>query len=179
MTGRRVWLTWTTGVFAAVLAAIAYSGLSCGKPSDESAIRALLQESVARAEKRNVSGLMEFFAPDYVDFEGRDPAGTLRLITDYLDRYRGIVIHLLSARVGNVGPEGRVSVECEVSLSHGAVEVLRKLIRYTGEYYRFRFDLRKTGRAEWRFTYTEWQSIGLAELFPESLAVLKKLFPGL
>jgi hypothetical protein len=122
---------------------------------------------------------MEFFAPDYEDFSGRDPAGTLRLITDYLDRYRGIVIHLLSARVGDVGPDGRASVECEVSLSHGAAEVLRKLIRYSGEYYRFRIDLRKSERGEWRFTYAEWQSIGLAGLFPESLDILKKLFPGL
>ncbi len=164
---------------AAVLAAIGFSVPACGRPSDESAIRALLEASVARAEKKDARGLMEFFAPDYVDFEGRDPAGTLRLVTEYLDRYRGIVIHLLGARVGDVGPDGRASVECEISLSHGAAEVLRKLIRYTGEYYRFRFDLRKTGPGEWRFIRAEWQSIGLAELFPESLAVLKELFPGL
>ncbi|MGB8959378.1 MAG: hypothetical protein WCC00_10275 [Candidatus Aminicenantales bacterium] len=175
MTGRMIRLT----AAAAVLAAVILSGQACGKPSDESAVRALLEESVARAEKKDARGLMEFFAPEYVDFEGRDPAGTLSLITDYLDRYRGIVIHLLGARVGDVGADGRASVECEVSLSHGAAEVLRKLIRFTGEYYRFRFDLRKAGRGEWRFTYAEWQSIGLTELFPESLAVLKKLFPGL
>ena len=175
MTERMIRLT----AAASILAAVVLLGQACGKPSDESAIRALLEESVARAEKKDARGLMQSFAPDYVDFEGRDTAGTLRLITDYLDRYQGIVIHLLGARVGDVGPDGRASVECEVSLSHGAAEVLRKLIRYTGEYYRFRFDLRKTGRAEWRFTYAEWQSIGLTELFPESLAVLKKLFPGL
>jgi hypothetical protein len=175
MTGRRARIT----AAAAVLAAVVLSVLACGKPSDESAIRALLEESVARAEKKDPGGLMEFFAADYVDFQGRDRAGTLRLITDYLDRYRGVVIHLLGVRVGAVGPDGRASIDCEVSLSHGAAEVLRRLIRYTGEYYRFRFDLRKTGPAEWRFTFAEWQSIGLGELFPESLDVLKKLFPGL
>jgi len=164
---------------AAVLAAIVLSALACGKPSDESAIRALLEESVARAEKKDPEGLMEFFAADYVDFQGRDRAATLRLVTDYLDRYRGVVIHLLGVRIGAVGPDGRASVDCEVSLSHGAAEVLRRLIRSTGEYYRFRFDVRKTGPAEWRFSFAEWQSIGLAELLPESLDVLKKLFPGL
>ncbi|HMA54168.1 MAG TPA: hypothetical protein VKT17_06875 [Acidobacteriota bacterium] len=164
---------------ASVLAAVVLWAPACGKPSDESAIRARLRESVARAEKKDVRGLMEFFAPDYTDFEGRDRTGTLRLITEYLDQYRGVVIHLLGARVGDVGPDGRASVECEVSLSHGAAEVLRKLIRYTGEYYRFRIELRRSGRAEWLFTYAEWRSIGLAELFPESLDILKKLFPGL
>ncbi len=30
-----------------------------------------------------------------------------------------------------------------------------------------------------RFTYAEWESIGLSELFPESLEILRKLFPNL
>ena len=175
MTGRPFRMT----AAVAALAVIVFSASACGKPSDESTIRAMLRESVARAEKKDARGLMELFAPDYVDFEGRDPAGTLRLVTDYLDRYRGIVIHLLSARLGEIAPDGLASVECEISLSHGAAEVLRKLIRYTGEYYRFRFDLRRSGPGTWRFTYAEWQSISLTDLFPESLAVLKKLFPGL
>jgi hypothetical protein len=166
-------------VAIAVLAAAGAFGQACGKPSDEVRIREVLKETVKRAEKRDVPGMMESFAPDYADFEGRDAAATLRLVTEYLDRYRGVVIHLLGARVGDIEPEGRASVECEVSLSHGAAEVLRKLIRYTGEYYRFRIDLRKAGPADWRFTYAEWRSIGLTEVFPESLAILKELFPGL
>ena len=122
---------------------------------------------------------MELFAPDYRDFQGRDAAGTLDLVTDYLDHYRGVVIHLLGVRTGGIDPRGTASVECDVSLSPGAAEVLRKLIRYTGEYYRFKVDLRKTGPGAWRFTYAEWESLGLAELFPESLDLLKELFPGL
>ncbi len=164
---------------AAALAAGGILALACGASSDETRIRALLEESVARAEKKDAAGLMEFFAPDYVDFEGRDAAATLRLITGYLDRYRGIVIHLLGVRVGEVETDGRASVECEISLSHGAVEVLRKLIRYSGEYYHFRIDVQKTGPKEWRFTSAEWRSVGLTELFPESLDILRKLFPGL
>ncbi len=162
---------------AAALAASGILAMACGAASDETRIRALLDESVSRAEKNGAAGLMELFSPDYVDFQGRDTAGTLRLITDYLDRYRGIVIHLLGVRVGPVGTDGRASVECDVSLSHGAAEVLRKLIRYAGESYRFRIDVQKTRPKEWRFTSAEWRSIGLAELFPESLDILRKLFP--
>jgi hypothetical protein len=152
---------------------------ACVRPSEEARIRGVLKEALARAEKRDPAALMELFAPDYRDFQGRDSDGTLRLVTDYLDRYNGVVLHLLGARVGEPGTDGLVTVECEIVMSHGAAEVLRKLIRFTGEYYRFRIDLRKTEAAAWRFVYAEWESIGLGELFPESSEILRKLFPGL
>lgn len=152
---------------------------ACGRPSEEARIKEFLKGSIALAEKRDISSLTDRFAPEYEDFEGRDIEGTVRLVTDYLDGYRGVVIHLLGARVGEVGPDGRASVECEVSLSHGAAELLRKLIRYTGEYYRFRFELARSPRGDWRFAYAEWRSIGIIDLFPESLEILKELFPGL
>jgi hypothetical protein len=163
---------------AALAAAVAFAQ-ACGKPSEEVRIRELLKEAVRRAEKKDIARLEGLFAPGYADFEGRDTNGTIRLVTDHLDRYRGVVIHLLGARVGDIDPDGLASVECEVSLSHGAAEVLRKLIRYAGEYYRFRIDLRKDGPSGWRFTYAEWRPIGLTEVFPESLAILKELFPDL
>lgn len=164
---------------ALTVAAVSFLPTSCGTPSEEARIRAFLKGSVALAEKREVRALMGLFAPEYEDFEGRDIEGTVRLITDYLDGFRGVVIHLLGARVGTVGQDGRASVECEVSLSHGAAEVLRKLIRYSGEYYHFRFDLVRSDQGEWRYAYAEWRSIGLVDLFPESLEILRKLFPGL
>jgi len=164
---------------AAALALTAVLSASCGKPSDESRIRALLERAVALAEKKDAAGLRGLFAPDYRDFQGRDAAGALGLITGYLDRFSGIVIHLLAVRVGEAGPDGPTPVECEVSLSHGAAEVFRRLIRYSGEYYGFRIDVRRDEAGEWRFAAAEWQSIGLAGLSPEALAVLKELFPGL
>jgi hypothetical protein len=164
---------------ALALAVVCLLPAGCGTPSEEARVKEFLKKSVALAEKREVGALMENFSPDYSDFEGRDKAGAERLIGDYLGRFRGIVIHLLSSRVDEPGPDGRVAVECEMSFSHGAAEVLRKLIRYTGEYYRFRFDLDKTGKGEWRFAYAEWQSVDLLDLFPESREILRKLFPDL
>jgi hypothetical protein len=164
---------------ALALAVVCLLPAGCGTPSDEARVKEFLKKSVALAEKREVGAMMENFSPDYSDFEGRDKAGAERLIGDYLGRFRGIVIHLLSSRVDEPGPDGRVAVECEMSFSHGAAEVLRKLIRYTGEYYRFRFDLDKAGKGEWRFAYAEWQSVDLLDLFPESREILRKLFPDL
>ena len=168
-----------TRLGALALAVVCLLPAGCGTPSEEARVKEFLRKSVALAEKREVGALMESFLPDYSDFEGRDKAGAERLIGDYLGRFRGIVIHLLSSRVDEPGPDGRVAVECEMSFSHGAAEVLRKLIRYTGEYYRFRFDLDKTGKGEWRFAYAEWQSVDLLDLFPESREILRKLFPDL
>jgi hypothetical protein len=164
---------------ALALAVVCLLPAGCGTPSEEARVKEFLKKSVALAEKMEVGALMERFSPEYSDFEGRDKAGTERLIGDYLGRFRGIVIHLLSARADGPGPDGRVAVECEMSFSHGAAEVLRKLIRYTGEYYRFRFDLDKTGKGEWRFAYAEWQPVDLLDLFPESREILRKLFPDL
>ena len=168
-----------TRLGALALAVVCLLPAGCGTPSEEARVKEFLRKSVALAEKREVGALMENFSPDYSDFEERDKAGTERLIGDYLGRFRGIVIHLLSARADGPGPDGRVAVECEMSFSHGAAEVLRKLIRYTGEYYRFRFDLDKTGKGEWRFAYAEWQPVDLLDLFPESQEILRKLFPDL
>jgi hypothetical protein len=162
------------GIILAVILA-----LSCGAPTEESRIRALVKDAAARAEKRDVAGLMRLFAADYRDFQGRDTAGTERLVGDYLGRYRSVIIHPLGIRIGAVDADGTASLECEIVLSHGAAEVLRKLIRVVGEYYRFRMDVRRTGPGEWRFTSAAWESIGLEELFPESLRVLRELFPGL
>ena len=165
------------GVLAALaLAALAAVSTACGPPSEEGRIRSLLKKAAALAEKKDLDALKELFAPDYEDFQGRDVNGTARLVSGYLDRYRSVVIHLLGARVGQPGPDGRASVEFEVSLSHGAAEVLRRLMRYSGEYYRFEVEVRKDGR-DWRFVAAEWSSIGLAELLPESLDILKELFP--
>jgi hypothetical protein len=152
---------------------------SCGRASEEIRIRELLERAAARAEKRDIAGLAGLFAADYRDFEGRDKDGTVRLVTDYLDRYRGVVVHVLGVHPGAIGPDGRAEVTCEVALSHGAAEVLRKLVRIGSEYYRFQFDLRKDAAGEWRFAYAAWESIALSDLLPESLDILRKLFPDL
>lgn len=170
------------GIRAAVavgLAAACFVAAWCAKPSEETRIRALLERAAELAEDRDVPGLAELFLDDYADFERRDKDGTVRLVTDHLSRYRGVVIHVLGVRVDAIGPDGRADVGCEIALSHGAAEVLRRLIRVGSEYYRFGFELRKDAAGEWRFAYAEWEEIGLGELLPESLEILRKLFPEL
>ncbi|MCK7480498.1 MAG: DUF2207 domain-containing protein [Candidatus Moduliflexus flocculans] len=77
---------------------------ACGRPSAEARIREVLKESAARAETRDLAGFMDFLSDDYIDGEGRDKAGAERLLSGYLDRFRGIVVHVLGARVADAGP---------------------------------------------------------------------------
>lgn len=152
---------------------------ACGGPSEEDRIREVIKKAAARAEKRDIEGLMRFLAADYEDGKGRDREATARLVAGYLERYRGVVVHALGTRVGEIAPDGRAAVEFEIALSHGAAEMLRKLIRWSGETYRFEAEVRKDEQGEWRLVYADWDEIALTGLFQESLAVLKELFPGL
>jgi hypothetical protein len=166
------------GVLAALLAAVAVAA-GCGGTSEEDRVRETVAKAAARAEKRDLEGLGRFLDAGFTDGEGRDKAGLLELVSGYLERRRGVVVHVLGCRVLEVDPAGRASVEFEVSLSHGAAEVLRKLIRWSGTYYRFSAGLVRDPAGEWRFAAAAWEEIPLTDLFPESLAVLKELFPDL
>ena len=52
------------------------------------------------------------------------------MIEEYFSRYRGIVIHVLASRIVVDGP-GSASLETDVSLSSGAAQAFRKLIRFS------------------------------------------------
>jgi hypothetical protein len=159
---------------AAVLLAMAAA--ACRPPSEEARLRDFLKGTVALAEKKDLTALMALLADDYSDFEGRDKAATEALVRDYFRR-GGIVVHLLCVRVESLDPTGEPSVEAEVLMSSGAAEVFRKLIRYAGDCYRFRFRLRRAPPSSWQLVSAAWESVPLTDLLPESLAVLKKLFP--
>jgi len=159
---------------AAQLAAVFI--ISCGPSSEEARLRAFLKETVAMAEKRDLAGVMARLADDYSDFEGRDKTATEALVRDYF-RETGIVIHLLGLRLRPGGPAGETIVETEAFLSSGAAEVFRKLVRLAGECYRFELHLAKASPYGWQIVWARWEAVPFSDLFPESLAMLKKLFP--
>jgi hypothetical protein len=160
------------------LAAAAAAGFGCRPPSEESRIREFVKETTAQAEKGHLDAVMDCLAEDYRDFEGRDKAATESLIRDYLGR-GGIVIHLLGVRIETIDSEGKASVRAEAMLSAGAAEMFRRLIRYAGECYRFDIGLRKGPQGNWLVESAAWEEVALTDLFPESLKILKQLFPDL
>ena len=159
-------------------AAAALALLACCSPAtDEARIARLMNRVGTLAEKRDLPGLMSCLTEDYADFEGRDRPATETLVADHFRRRYGIVVHVLHARVGEVRMDGTASVQADVVLSSGAAEILRRVVRFAGEFYRFDLGLRKTPEG-WKIARAEWAPASAEGLFPESLPVLRKLFPG-
>ncbi len=149
----------------------------CSSGSEEARIARLMDRIGSLAEKRDLPGLLSHLTDDYADFEGRDRAATEALVAEHYRRRFGIVVHLLHTEIGDIRPGGTVVVEADVVLSSGGAELLRKIVPFAGEFYRFRLDLRRAGD-DWRVAGAEWALSSANGLFPESRPVLRDLFPG-
>jgi hypothetical protein len=149
---------------------------SCRAKTETENIAALVADLAVKAEKKDAAGLIANLAGDYLDFEKRDLAQTTAIIEEYFSRYRGIVIHVLSSRIV-IEDARNAAVEIDVSLSSGAAQAFRKLIRFSGENYRFACRLRKGDR--WLITAAKWEYMAVEGLFPESIKILRELFPNL
>jgi hypothetical protein len=148
----------------------------CRAKTDKEIIAAVIADMAARVEKRDTAGLLAHLDPGYRDFEGRDRSQTEAMIGEYFSRYRGIVIQVLASRIALESPR-QATVETDVALYSGAASAFKKLVGFSGENYRFSCRLRKNGA--WRVSDARWEYIPLAGLFPESLKVLRELFPDL
>lgn len=148
---------------------------SCREKRDEELIADLIGNLGKLAEKRDVDGLMSSLSENYSDFAGRDKSKTRLLVENYFKRYRGIVVHVLSTRIDKISGD-EANIQTEMAFSSGAAEVLRKLVRASLDNYRFHFTLIKK-KGEWQIQFADWTYINLNELYPESLSLLKKIFP--
>ena len=150
--------------------------VSCRQKTETEIIAALMAELAVQVEKRDATGLIAHLAESYNDFEGRDRARTAAMVEEYFSRFRGVVVKVLSSRV-EIKSTLNAEVETDVAFYSGAASAFRKLIGFSGENYRFRFAMRKTGT--WMIQTAQWEYIPLSGLFPESLQILRGLFPDL
>ncbi len=151
------------------------AGLSCRQRTEEDIVLDVVDSLTRLAEKRDLEGIMAFFAADFRDFEGRSKEGLRALLSNYFTGRAGLVLHTLSKRM--IGLEdGQAELEADVALSSGGAVALRRLVRVSPDITRLRIGFIKVGD-EWRISYAEWSPISLTELLPESVIALKKLFP--
>ncbi len=148
----------------------------CREKTEEELILKFMEEIGRCAEEKNIEGIMVHLAEDYSDFEGRNRWQTKEMVNDYFRQYQGIVVHLLSSRIEKLNIPQAI-VESEVALSSGAATVFRKLVRFSTENYRLTINLDKCS-GQWKIQHAEWRYITIDELYPESVSILKKLFPG-
>ncbi len=149
---------------------------ACSQKTDEDRIRELMKEVGEHVENKDLKGLLDLLDDDYSDFHGRNKGQTEGMVQTYFNQFRGIVLHILHTRIDEIESQ-EASIQCDVALSSGAARTFRKLIRASTDNYRFRIKLTKK-EDRWLIRYAEWTYIGLDELFPESLSILKKIFSG-
>jgi ketosteroid isomerase-like protein len=155
---------------------IAALSFSCRAKTDVEIIAAVIDDMAARMEKKDTTGLVAHLTEDYRDFEGRDRLQTTAMVEEYFTRYRGIKIKLLASRV-TLGAAGSAVAETDVALYSGLASALRKAVGFSSDNYRLSCLFRKED--EWRVSEARWEYIQLDGLFPESLKILKELFPDL
>lgn len=147
---------------------------ACGPKTDEDQIRELMHEASRHIEKKDISSLMDLLSDDYSDFRERDKDQTREMVQTYFDQFRGIVVHLLHTQIDEIDPPEAV-IQTDAALSSGAAKALRRLVPVSTDNYRFHIALIKK-QDLWRIRYAEWKHIGIEDMFPESLSILKKLF---
>jgi hypothetical protein len=172
-------LTRETKAVSAILCSLALLFVfgSCSKKSEEDVILDLMDEVGEYVENKDIDSLLVYFAEDYEDFEGRDKGQTRAMIRQYFQDFHGIVSHVLSTHVEDLSPLD-ASIQTDVLVSSGGAKLFRKLVKYAGDYYRVKAKLVKR-EGMWRLQYAEWSYVSLEELFPESVSILKKIFPNI
>jgi ketosteroid isomerase-like protein len=154
-----------------IMAALPFS---CRERTTQEEIAAVLDDMAARVENKDADGLVAHLADDYRDGEGRDRSDTKTLAEGYFSRFRGIKIRLLSSRI-TVGADGSAEAQADVSFFSGVASALRKAVGFSGENYRVTCSFRK--QDAWKMTEASWVYVPLDGLFPESLDILRGLFP--
>ncbi|MBN1271140.1 MAG: hypothetical protein JXB26_02620 [Candidatus Aminicenantes bacterium] len=151
---------------------------SCGGgKTEEERLVECIREMGRMAEKKDIDGIMTYIAEDYQDHQGRDWMRTEEMIKDYFMTYRGIAVSMLGIQVVSFLPEEAVA-RTEVALSSGPAKVFRKLLKYSTDIYRIEMEMIQEGEY-WQVRSARWHYIGLEEILPESLSVLRKLFPDI
>jgi hypothetical protein len=128
-------------------------------------------------EQKDAESLMMFVAEDYRDFWGRNKRETEEIAKHYFLEYQGIITHVLSTKVDEIVID-EASIQTDVLVSSGGAQLFRKFVKFAGDYYRVNARLVKRDET-WLLQYAEWTYISLDGLFPESVSLLKKIFPNI
>jgi hypothetical protein len=159
-----------------LLLAVPFLFFQCRRKTNEEMVAAVIDDMAGRVEKRDAAGLVAHLAGNYADFEGRDRAATQAMAEDYFKRYRGIKAKVLSSRIA-MGEGGTATAEIDVAFYSGVASALRKAVGFSTDNYRVSCTFRK--EKTWQVAGARWEYVPVDGLFPESLKILRELFPDL
>jgi len=161
-------------IFIFVVCPLGLSFWGCSGQSEKDILLETIESIVDYGEKRDVAGVLSWISTSYLDDEKRSFEDLNQILDEYLEKYRGIAVNLLSSKISKIEVTDAV-VETEMAFSSGAAKMFRKLINFSGSCYRFNLKLvKETNR--WKIRSASWKYVSPEELFPESMNIIQKLF---
>ncbi len=152
-----------------------FSLTGCGSSEKKSEIEIAIYNAVDAATANDVDLFLSFIDNDYLDEEERTKSDIRVKVENYLNRFKVISINILNIKTVNKDNEN-ADVIAEINFSHGLGKMISKIIKSTGETYRFSLRMYRSSNG-WVVNSAQWDWMSLEELYPESIKVLRDLFP--
>ncbi len=148
----------------------------CGSSDKRSDVEVAIYIAVDAVFEKDINKFMKIVSEDYYDNGERTKTDIREKVEIYLNRFRGISVNILNIKTVKKDNEN-AEVVMEVNFSSGIGKMLSKIVRSYGETYRFNIKMVRK-RDKWEVIDARWEWVSIDELYPESLKVLRELFPN-
>jgi hypothetical protein len=155
--------TLVLAAFAVALAAGAAVAvrLSSAPPSDEEAIRALLDDAARAAAEKRVSDAVAAVSERFHG-RGLDRQGVKQLVAFHVLRGEWVSVSVSGAQVAVEGDAARANVDAVLARGSGAGKPLAALLPGEASAHRFSLSLAREEDG-WRIVGADWRPVGLAD----------------
>ena len=148
----------------------------CGSSDKRSDVEKVIYSAVSAVEDRDVEKFMKIISIEYLDEAERTKPEIEEKIRTYLNRFRSISVNVLDIKTVTKNMDS-AEIITEISFSSGLGKVFQKIVNSYGEVYRFKILMSRRSKG-WVVKGAEWSWVSIDELYPESLKVLRELFPN-
>ena len=144
---------------AATALAAAALGPGCSSPSPEQRIRALIAAGEARAEAKDVRGLLDLVADDYADDAGRDRRELGAIVSLALQQYERVFVLV---RIDRIAITGKDTAEATLFVAIAGTEIAdpSELPRLSADLGRVSLRLAAAGGDGLTVAAADWEPAG-------------------
>jgi hypothetical protein len=147
---------------AATALAAAALGPGCSSPSPEQRIRALIAAGEARAEAKDVRGLLDLVAANYADDAGRERRDLGPIVAFALQQYERVFLYV---RIDTIEITGESTAEATLFVAIAGTEIAdpAELPRLTADLGRVALRFAAGGEFGYEVVSADWEPAGLAD----------------
>ena len=152
----------STLLAAATALAAAALGPGCSSPSPEQRIRALIAAGEARAEAKDVRGLLDLVAANYADDAGRGRRELGPIVAFALQQYERVFLYV---RIDTIEITGESTAEATLFVAIAGTEIAdpEELPRLTADLGRVALRFAAGGEFGYEVVAADWEPAGLAD----------------